>query len=323
MTLKTRIRFYQQLAVLARAGVPMRTSLQRMEKKVSGPEIATLTRQIEQGQTVGEAFTAAGFSPFECHLVAAGERSAQLETIFDRLSQFWTRELHLGQAIVRSLYYPIVLIHLGILVGALIQFVSTGMGPAIVYLVEKFAGVYLAGFILYVVIRATWKSDAAKGFWLFVPLIGGALSSAFAYRWITALRLEFSAGVPFPDAVADAWRASGYIGSETKAEEGRAGLRSGEPLSIFVQRWRQLPRDWIDFVETGEISGEYEAMFGNMETEAARNWTLAQERLTEWLPKIFGFAVLLVAGYQIYGLMNQSMNGQVDQVQKMIDDATR
>jgi general secretion pathway protein F len=321
MTLRHRIRFYQQLAVLARAGVPMRASLQRMEKKVSGPEVSILARQIEQGQTIGEAFTAAGFSPFECHLVAAGERSAQLETIFDRLSQFWTRELHLGQAIVRSLYYPIVLIHLGILVGGLMQFVTKGTVPAISYLVENFGILYLAGFILYVVIRTTWRSDVAKGFWLFVPLIGGALSTVFAYRWITALRLEFAAGVPFPDAVADAWHASGYIGSETKAQEGRDGLRSGEQLSGLVQRWRQLPRDWIDFVETGEISGEYEAMFVNMETEAMRNWNLAQERLTEWLPKIFGFAVLLVAGYQIYVLMNQSMTGQVEQVEKIINDA--
>jgi type II secretory pathway component PulF len=50
MTLVHRIRFYQQLAVLARAGVPLRASLQRMEKKIPGPEIGTLTRQIEQGR---------------------------------------------------------------------------------------------------------------------------------------------------------------------------------------------------------------------------------------------------------------------------------
>lgn len=319
MTLKNRIRFYQQLAVLARAGVPMRASLQRMEKKVSAPEIGVLSQQIEQGQTIGDAFTTAGFTPFECNLVAAGERSAQLETVFDRLSGFWTRELHLGQAIVRSLYYPIVLIHLGILVGGLVALVTKGIPAAIISLLENFALLYALGFALYFAIRATWRSDIAKGFWLFVPLIGGSLKTAFAYRWITALRLEFAAGVPFPDAVADAWRASGYIGAESRAREGESGMRSGEDLSSLVTRWRQLPRDWIDFVETGEISGEYEAMFNNMETEAARNWTLAQDRLTEWLPKIFTFLMLLVVGYQIISTYQNFYSGQIDEVNKLLN----
>jgi type IV pilus assembly protein PilC len=320
MTLKDRIRFYQQLTVLARAGVPMRTSLQRMEKKVSGTEVAALSRLIEQGQPIGDAFIAAGFSPFESHLVAAGERSAQLETVFDRLGQFWTRELHLFQALIRSLYYPIVLIHLGILVTGLVQFVTKGMAAGIAYLVGNFVGLYVIGIALYFLIRVTWRNEIAQRFWLFLPLIGGALSTAYAYRWITALRLEFTAGVSIPDAVADAWRASGYVNSEPRAQEGESGLRSGEQLSSLVTRWRQLPRDWIDFVETGEISGEYEAMFKDMETEAARNWTLAQDRLTEWLPKIFMFVMLLVVGYQIITAYQDFSNGEIDQVNKLLNE---
>jgi type IV pilus assembly protein PilC len=320
MTLKARIRFYQQLTVLARAGVPMRTSLERMGKKVTGSEITALSRHIEQGQSIGDAFAAAGFSPFEAHLVAAGERSAQLETVFDRLGQFWTRELHLFQALTRALYYPIVLIHLGIIVGGLVQFVTKGMTAGTSYLVEDFVGLYVIGIALYFLIRTTWRSELAQRFWLFVPLIGGALASAYAYRWITALRLEFTAGVPIPDAVADAWRASGYINSEPRALEGENGLRSGEQLSGLMTRWRQLPRDWIDYVETGEISGEYEAMFRDIETEAARNWSLAQDRLTEWLPKIFMFVMLLVVGYQIITAYQSFATGEIDQVNKLLNE---
>jgi type IV pilus assembly protein PilC len=318
MTLVHRIRFYQQLAVLARAGVPMRASLQRMEKKIPGPEIGVLTRQIEEGQQIGDAFTAAGFSPFECHLVAAGERSAQLETVFERLAQFWTRELHLFQALTRQLYYPGAMLHLAIVVSALLK-LQQGATAVISTLIENLAILYAVGIALYLVIRVTWRSAVAQRFWLFLPLIGGALKSAYAYRWITALKLEFAAGVPFPDAVADAWMASGYINSATHAREGESGLRSGAELSSLVQGWRQLPRDWIDFVETGEISGEYEAMFTNMETEAARTWTLAQERMTEWIPKIFTFVLMIVIGFMIIRMYGTMLNAPYDEANKLLN----
>ena len=318
MTLVHRIRFYQQLAVLARAGVPMRASLQRMEKKIPGPELGVLTRQIEEGQPIGDAFTAAGFSSFECHLVAAGERSAQLETVFERLAQFWTRERHLFQALTRQLYYPVAMLHLAVGVSALFK-LQQGAPAVVTTLVINLAILYAIGIALYVLIRVTWRSAAAQRFWLFLPLIGGALKSAYAYRWITALKLEFSAGVPFPDAVADAWMASGYLGAETRAREGESGLRSGEELSSLVQRWRQLPRDWIDFVETGEISGEYEAMFTNMEAEAARAWTLAQERMTEWIPKILSFVLLLVVGFMIIRMYGTLLNAPYAEVDKLLN----
>ncbi len=317
MTLRHRIRFYQQLAVLARAGVPLRSSLQRLESRLSGGEIGVLSREITAGQPIGEAFTTAGFSPFECHLVAAGERSAQLEIVFERLAEFWTRELHLFQSLTRALYYPIVIIHLSILVGGLLQ-LSSGTTAVVVYLVKNFAFLYAGGFALYVLIRVSWRSEAAQRVWLLVPIIGHALSTAYAYRWITALRLEYSAGVPIPDAVADAWLASGYTGADGFAAEGERELRAGQELSGLMQHWRKLPRDWVDYVETGEISGALETAFTNLEAEAARSWLLAQQRLTEWLPKIFTFIILLVAGYQIITLMQTELNAPFDEVNKLL-----
>ena len=93
MTLRQRIRFYQQLAVLTRAGVPLRTGLPRLQERIAAREMAVLVERISLGQSLGDAFTAAGFSPFECHLVTAGERSAQLDTVLQHLSDFWARQL--------------------------------------------------------------------------------------------------------------------------------------------------------------------------------------------------------------------------------------
>lgn len=296
MTLRHRIRFYQQLAVLARAGVPLRGSLQRLNERISGREIKVLSQKINEGAMLGDAFIEAGFSPFESHLVIAGERSAQLEEVFQHLSEFWAKQLELRQSLLTQLYYPVLMLHLALAVAALCELAIGSWAQVQIRLIEYFAALYIVGFGLFFLIRLSWPNETVRRFWLSVPLIGGALKSACAYRWITAVKLEHGAGIPLPDAVADAWRASGYVGGERLALEGEKELREGAALSTLVQRWKRLPRDWTDFIETGEISGALETAFANLQAEASNASVLAQRRLTEWMPKITSILVMLIVG---------------------------
>jgi type II secretory pathway component PulF len=220
--------------------------------------------------------------------------------------------------LTRSLYYPAVMLHLAVLVFALTQF-GQGMTAVVVTLITSLAFAYTAAFALYMLIRVSWRSEVAQRFWLFLPIIGNSLATAYAYRWITALRLEFSAGVPIPDAVSDAWLASGYAGSHELALEGERELRAGRELSGLINHWRQLPRDWVDFVETGEISGALETAFTNLEAEAARSWTLAQQRMTEWLPKIFSFILLVIVATMVARMAYNQTVAPMEEVEKAIN----
>ncbi len=320
MTLQQRVRFYQQLAVLTRAGLPMRTGVERLRGRISGRQIRILSEKISAGEMIGDAFAAAGFTPFECHLVTAGERSAQLDTVFQHLGEFWARQREMFRTLVRQLYYPAVILIVALLLNFVVDlFVfSLSMQAAVIHLVEEFA-CYGAGiFVIYTLLKVSWSSDAAQRFWLAVPVIGRALSTAYAHRWITAVKLEYSAGVPLPDAVADAWRASGYASGKRLAEEGRAALLEGTELSTLVQKWRQLPRDWVDFIETGEVSGALETAFTNLEKETAFEWDLAQKRMNAWVPKIVYFLALLIAGAQIAVILLHLLVSPIDTIDKMI-----
>jgi len=284
--------------------------------------MAVLTQKINAGETISDAFTSAGFSPFECHLVAAGERSAQLETVFDHLTEFWKRQQHMSQALRTPLYYPIIVLHLTIVVASLVDLMQVSPHVAVIHFFLRLAALYLAGFVLYTVVRATWSSPLGQRFWLFVPIIGKALSSAYSYRWITVMRIEFSAGISMPNAVADAWRASGFVGSERLAREGEKILREGTELSKLMQKWTRLPRDWIDFIETGEVSGALETAFINLEAEAARTWTQTQQRMAEWVPKIVYFFILLIIGWQIIGLFEHAVLDPISHAEDVIDKAS-
>ena len=303
MTLRQRIRFYQQLAVLTRAGVPLRTGLLRLHERIKGREMKVLNDRIGRGEPLGDAFAAAGFSPFESHLVTAGERSAQLDAVLQHLAEFWERQRQMYQALTGQLYYPFAVLIFSLIVTAFIDYLMSSLNVAILHLAEAVALYGGGGFMLYTLVRLSWSSDAAQRFWLAVPLIGRTLSTAYAYRWVTALRLEHGAGVPMPDAVADAWRASGYAGREALAQQGQRDLREGVELSVLMQRWKRLPRDWVDFVETGELSGALEAAFANLEAEAGRTWDIAQKNMTTYVPKIIYFVALLVVAAQVFSLV--------------------
>jgi type II secretory pathway component PulF len=325
VTLHQRIRFYQQLAVLVRAGVPIRASLVRLKERMTGNEVAVLSEKLNAGERIGEAFTAAGFSPFECHLVTAGERSAQLDTIFQHISEFWDRELKMREALIRPLYYPVVVLHLAVLVGAVVELAttSTSWPVVLVHFIMRMAMLYVVGFIVYIVVRASWSSPNMRRFWLRVPIIGNSLRTAYAYRWITALKLEFSAGISLYRAVGDAWRASGFVECDRLAEEGEQAMREGTDLSKLVRQWEQLPRDWVDFIATAEISGAFEAVFKNLETEAAYAWSLAQQRMTEWVPKIVYFVCILVLAVVVLLMAYQLEVAPIVDAEKQIDDATK
>jgi type IV pilus assembly protein PilC len=324
VTLRQRIRFYQQLAVLVRAGVPIRASLTKLKERISGHEMRVLSEKLNAGDRIGDAFAAARFSPFECHLVTAGEQSGHLDTIFEHLSAFWSRELKMREAMIRPLYYPLVVLHLAMIVWAIVDYATTSSMPTvIVHFILRMAVFYTICIVIYTLARVSWSSEVFRKFWLYVPFIGGALKTAYAYRWITALRLEFGAGISLYRAVGDAWRASGYVGCERLAEEGEQAMIEGTNLSALVTQWRQLPRDWIDFIETGELSGSFEEAFKTLEEEAARAWNLAQERMAEWLPKIAYFIVLLVIGAMVINLFQQALLGPIDNIQQQIDNATK
>jgi type II secretory pathway component PulF len=322
VTLRHRIRFYQQLAVLVRAGLPIRASLVRLKERLSEREVNMLSEKVNAGERLGEAFAQAGFSPFECNLVVAGERSAHLDTVFEHLAEFWKRRLAMRQSVIRPLYYPIAVLHFALLIGVVVETVFVSWPVAVTHLIVRLAVLYVGGFLLFVAARASWQNDVVRDLWLRVPIIGNSLRTSYAYRWITALRIEFVAGISLATAVGDAWRASGFVGADQLAIEGEKSMREGTALSILVQRWKKLPRDWVDFIETGEISGALETAFVNLEKEAANAWTLAQDRMSDWLPKIIYFVVLLVIAAIIINLYGVYF-GSITNIQNQIDNATK
>ena len=103
-------------------------------------------------------------------------------------------------------------------------------------MILRFAVLYVLGFVVYTLVRVTWSSEDLRRLWLWIPIIGSSIKSANAYRWISALRLEFSAGI----CCRARWgRLAGFrlsSGASHFAEEGEQEMRQGVELSKLVAR---------------------------------------------------------------------------------------
>lgn len=119
ITLKDKILFTKQLAVLLKSGVPLLQSLELLIEQFEG-RLKTIIIAIKDGIKEGKSF-ADGLSKYPkvfdtiyVQLVRAGEASGKLETILERLVDYMERRAELTKKVKNALSYP--LIQLGIVV---------------------------------------------------------------------------------------------------------------------------------------------------------------------------------------------------------------
>lgn len=314
MNLKQKIRFYEQLSTLTRAGVPLRQGLQGLTNRLPGTAIKKLAREIDQGAGIAQAFKDAGFSLFEINLIEAGEKSGRLDHIFPQLVQFWKSDLQLVRSIRRQSAYPLLLVHVAAVLGPITLILESPI-TYVLAVASQLGTLYLGVAVAYCLIRASWRTGIGQAIWLRIPLIGSFWKATYAYRWTIALQMEFGSGIPLPQAVRDAWRATGYISREQFAQEAESQLNAGEPLSHLMREWPHLPSDWAGYVETGEQAGKLEETFDLLRGEAELNWNARQATLSEWLPRLGYFVIIIIVACQIlsaylkyFGQINDLIN---------------
>lgn len=311
MRLTRRIAFYEQLATLINAGVPLRTGLDRSGKRWNDPEIVQLIASLDEGSDAATAFQRAGFSSFEVKLVGAGERSGKLDSSLKQLATYWKTENDLVGAMWKNMAYPIILLHLTALLGPIPKIISCGLMGYLFSALGQLVILYAIAFAGYLIVRETWRSEGGQYFWLRAPLVGRFWRATYAYRWIIVLRMELDAGYTFSRAVPDAWEATNFTAREVRAAEAQEGLLNGMSLSALVAGWRELPESWNDYFATAEISGKIHDTLTQVEAHALAEWRTAQERLADWLPKLLYLVLILVAAAQVLN-MALGVFGKID-----------
>lgn len=118
-------RFTRTLSTLLSSGVPVLESLLITGKtagnKVVERAILTARQSISEGKTLTEPLLASQvFPPMVCQMINVGETTGALDTMLNKIADFYDDEVDNAVANLTSLMEPLVIVFLGVVIGGLV-----------------------------------------------------------------------------------------------------------------------------------------------------------------------------------------------------------
>jgi len=178
VSLKDKILFSKQLAVLLKAGVPLLQSLELLTDQFKGrlhSILVTIKDEVKGGTSLADAMGQypKAFDTIYVQLVRAGEASGKLDAILERLTGYLERREAIKKKIRSALQYPII--QLVIAFGVVILLLTV--------VVPQLQGLFEAqGERLPTITKIMVAvSDAVRSYFVLIALVIGVLVSIFIY----------------------------------------------------------------------------------------------------------------------------------------------
>lgn len=295
--------FYTELAKLTGAGFGVREAARAMiESGVPAAErslLDSILEGLDQGKSIGGSFAAAGVSELEQMLVEAGEKSGKPEPAFAHLADYFGMIAEARRQAWTAMIYPLVLLHLGLMLAALPTDIAIhGFQPGVM-IVRFFIGLAVTyaliavgyGWVRWMISKAP-ESEAIDRRLGAIPVVGKARAALALARFARVFHAGLLAGLPMRETVRMAGEASqsGRVGAASARiasvvkEGGAVGpVMAGEPV---------FPKAFARSYATAEESGTLDADMDRWAKHFAADAADRVKRLTLVLPKI-GYALIV------------------------------
>jgi type IV pilus assembly protein PilC len=118
-------RFARTLAVLNRSGVPILQSLEIVQETVGNKLVSNAVKDLQDGVKQGESIAGpltrhAVFPPMVVQMMAVGEETGALDTMLEKIANFYDEEVAAAVESLTSLIEPILIAVVGGAVGAIV-----------------------------------------------------------------------------------------------------------------------------------------------------------------------------------------------------------
>ena len=118
-------RFARTLAVLLRSGVPILESLEITSETVNNDVVSRGVKDVQSAVKTGESMAKplashAVFPPMVTQMIAVGEETGAVDTMLDKIGEFYSQEVEATVDALTSLLEPILIMFLGAMVGGMV-----------------------------------------------------------------------------------------------------------------------------------------------------------------------------------------------------------
>jgi len=322
----------RQIATMLSAGVPLVQSLnivsQGHEKESMRELLGTVNNDIQAGIPVADSLRVHRqyFDELYCDLVAAGEHSGALDSVYDRIATYKEKTEALKSKIKKAMFYPaaVVAVAFGVTMLLLIFvvpqfeeiFASFGAElPVFTQIILRISeAVQSAWYIIIGVIiasvygfkRAHFNSqkvrDKTDFFLLKLPVIGPILHKSSIARFSRTLATTFSAGVPLLEGLESAAGASGNAMYRNAVLSARREVESGLMLNVAMRTTNVFPELLMQMIMIGEEAGSIDDMLNKVATIYEMEVDDAVDGLTTLIEPMLMVVIGTIVGALIIGM---------------------
>jgi type IV pilus assembly protein PilC len=281
--------FYIQLYNMVNAGINILMSLQAIEDQVQNRRLKDVIRSvadhIEGGSNFSDALAANRevFPELFINMVRSGEASGKLEVVLGSYASLYEEQIDLNQKITGALFYPLILLCMGITVITFLiifiipRFVSifadSGVTLPLPTMVLNTVGTvvrhywYLIAALIVLAwlgIRRVLSTEAGRSVFdravLTMPVVGPLNQNVALSRFSSTLGMLLRSGVPITKSLeltAEVVRNSVFA----KVISGAArSIEKGENLTRTLRASGKFPANIIQMVSVGEDTGNLDGM---------------------------------------------------------------
>ncbi|MDP2562035.1 type II secretion system F family protein [Psychrobium sp. 1_MG-2023] len=322
----------RQIATMLSAGVPLVQSMKIVadghEKPKMRELLTAINNDIQAGVPVADSLRPHRkyFDDLYCDLVAAGEHSGSLDTVYDRIATYKEKTEALKSKIKKALFYPaaVIAVAFGVTMLLLIfvvpQFeeIFAGFGaelPAFTQLILKISRAVqdywyiifgVLGFSIFAFQRAHFNSqkvrDKTDHVLLKLPIIGSILHKSSIARFSRTLATTFNAGVPLLEGLESAAGASGNALYRDAILSARREVESGLMLNIAMRTTGVFPDMLIQMIMIGEEAGSIDDMLNKVAAIYEMEVDDAVDGLTTLIEPMLMVVIGTIVGGLIIGM---------------------
>jgi len=309
MRLREKQQLYRALGQLLKSGVTFPSAARQLSKSASGATqrmLATLSKRVESGEPVGEAFAAApaaSASPLDTHVIAAVERSGRLDRGFEQLANYYGALADARSVVLQKSAYPIFIAHFGILLLNAPLVVSQGVRAYLHEIAWTVGVVYGAAFLVWLLYRPLMqlaeRSTMVDRILTMIPVLGSVRRCFALARFCFVYDLQLDAGVNVIDAVLGAARASRSGRIAAAIARIVPELRTGAAVGASLALSDAFPADMLRDLQVAESTGGLDRDLPRLAREFQERAVVMLGLAAEWGAKLLYVAVLLFLGWRI------------------------
>lgn len=322
---KEKAYFFELLATMIRAGIPINKALKILTKRTDHPRLrritATLSYELEHGRPLSQALERFSdvFSETECSVIRSAEAVGNLDLTLKKIADSLDRQNEVIMRLKAALIYPVIVIG-ALIIGAIVMLVavvpriqeifsqSSLALPLptrvllslslfltnswwILLIIAIFA---VVGFHMYV------NSEEGRFSWDFrklrIPVAGKLLRKMFIMRFTDTLGLLLESGLPINKALEFVASAIGNEVYRLKTYEALGEIQEGKKLSTALAT---APFLFPESVTNMLAVGEHAASLGDISINIGAHYQREIDYSLKNMTAVLGPALILVIGVMV------------------------